>query len=296
MMGRAKETIIAFGAVLLGACGGESAKSVVVADTTDAATEPAPTSSASEIPPNQPPPPPVDAGTDTSAPPDAGPPLDVPQSLIDALGGKTYVEDSCQPTTYPGWPFAAEKCTYRTNLVVTIANPMPDRVARWIVDASTLIPALDGLHARDRASWEAGLIVIAKHTIGQSSRIFPLDGQIWEDGTTYKFERGVTKTCSSGCYCRVNSTSRQQWCAYASTVLGTENQSTCLSKYGQTTSTLTEPWLEHCFENHKAAWNSDRNDHFRAQAWSANQALSAKFPTPQTAAASAVITALQAEY
>jgi hypothetical protein len=240
---------------------------------------------------------PVDAGRDAATDVvEAGVPLDVPQSLVAALGGKTYVDGTCEPTTYPGWPYPAKRCSYRNNLVVTIANPEPERVARWIVEASTLISALDALHTRDRASWEAGLVVIAKHTIGQSSRIFPLDGQVYEDGTAYVFERGVTKTCSSGCYCRINSTSRQQWCAYAATVLKTETEATCLEKYGQISKTLTEAWLAHCVANHEASWNSDSNEHYRAQAWNANKSIALKVPDPATASGDAVIVALKAEY
>jgi hypothetical protein len=239
---------------------------------------------------------PPDANADAAPTHDAGPPLDVPASLVKALGGKTYVEESCTPATYPGWPYPAQKCTYQNGLVVTIANPTPERVARWIVEASKLIPALDALEARDHASWEAGLAVIAAHTIGQSSRIFPLEGQVYEDGTAYKFERGVTKTCSSGCYCRVNSTSRQDWCAYAADVLGTETESACLAKFGQTTNTLTDAWLAHCFDNHVAAWNADRNEHYRAQAWRANQTIATKCPNPASAPVATVIAALKAEY
>lgn len=235
----------------------------------------------------------MDAGPPEAAPP----PLDVPASLVKALGQKTYVEDSCQSTTYPGWPYAAQKCTYQSGLVVTIANPEPDRVARWIVEASSLIAALDALHTRDRASWEVGLAVIAAHTIGQSSRIFPLAGQIFENGTVYKFERGVTSTCSTGCYCRINSTSRPQWCKYAVDVLKTEIvEADCLAKYGQSTSTLTDPWLAHCMDNHVASWTTDRNEHYRAQAWAANTMLAAKIPDPMTATGAAVIAALKLAY
>lgn len=239
-----------------------------------------------------PPPPPEDAGVD------AGPePLDVPASLVAALGGKTYVEGTCAATTYAGWPFEAQRCTYRNGLVVTIANPPPERVARWIVDASRVITALDALRMRDRASWETGLRAIAAHTIGQSSRIFPLDGQVWENGTAYRFERGVTRTCSSGCYCRINSTSRPQWCAYAVDVLGVEpTVDGCLAKYGQSTNTLAEPWLAHCLANHIEAWNQDRNDHYRAQAFAANKLLVQKGLDPMTAAPTAVLAALDEAY
>ncbi len=240
-----------------------------------------------------PPPPPVDAG-----PEDSGVPLDVPESLVTALTVKPYVEGTCESTTYAGWPHAAKKCTYRPEkLVVTVANPEPEQVARWIVEASTQIPALDALKTTDRESWEAGLVAIAKHTLGQSSRIFPLDGQVWENGTVYRFERGVTKTCKSGCYCRINSTSRQQWCAYAVTVLKTEtSESACLEKYGQTTSTLTEPWLAHCLENHEASWTSDSNEHYRAQAWNANKAIVAKLADAGSPTGADVVAAIKAAY
>lgn len=235
----------------------------------------------------------LDAGPPEAAPP----PLDVPASLVKALGGKTYVEESCQSVTYPGWPYAAQKCSYQNGLVVTIANPEPERVARWIVEASSLIAALDGLHTRDRASWEAGLAVIAAHTIGQSSRIFPLAGQIFENGSVYRFERGVTSTCSTGCYCRINSTSRPQWCKYAVDVLKSEPaEADCLAKYGQSTSTLADPWLTHCMDNHVASWMSDRNEHYRAQAWAANALVTTKIADPMTATGAAVIAALKLAY
>jgi hypothetical protein len=270
------------------ACSGSDA--AVPADPTDAAPPPAPP--ASTTPPVDAAPPPPD-----SAPPPA--PLDVPTSLVKALGedGKTYVEGNCQSVTYPGWPNAAQKCTYQNGLVVTIANPTPERVAAWIVDASSLIPALDDLHTRDRANWEAGLIVIAAHTIGQSSRIFPLEGQVYENGTAYSFERGVTSTCSTGCYCRINSLSRPQWCAYATSVLKSETSAdTCLSKYGQTQNMLVEPWLAHCLANHIASWSVDRNDDYRAQAWFANQTIATQFKDPTTAVAADVIAALKIAY
>src|SRR4051794_10642565 len=50
----------------------------------------------------------TDAGHD-AAPPSS--PLDVPASLVKALGDKTYVEGNCQSVMHPGWPNAAQKCT-----------------------------------------------------------------------------------------------------------------------------------------------------------------------------------------
>lgn len=235
----------------------------------------------------------VDAGSDAAVVEN----LDVPESLVKALGDKTYVEGDCQPATVPGWPYDAQRCTYQGGLVVTIANPTPERVARWIVDASSLIASLDGLHTTDRTNWEAGLVVIAKHTIGQSSRIFPIAGKVYENGTAYSFDRGVTSTCSSGCYCRVNSTSRAQWCKYAFTVEKSEtSEAACLDKYGQTTNKLTEPWLVHCFDNHVASFNADQNPHYRAQAWNANVTMGQTFGDPSKAKGADVIAALKKQY
>lgn len=270
-----------FATVLLLACSDSAspADEPVVDAGSEAAPAPAPTSV-----------------VDASTPPPAVA-LDVPESLVKALGGKTYVEGSCESVMQPGWPYEAQRCTYQNGLVVTIANPTPERVARWIVEASSLIPALDGLHDRDRTNWEAGLKVIAAHTIGQSSRIFPLAGKVFENGTAYSFDRGVTSTCGTGCYCRINSLSRAQWCKYATTVLASEpNEADCLSKYGQTDNKLTEPWLVHCLDNHVTAWNADQNAHYRAQAWNANLALATAFPDPKTADGAAVVTALKKQY
>lgn len=242
---------------------------------------------------------PPDATAEAEAPRDAGdaapPEIPPPAALVAALGGKTYVEGQCEPTTYPGWPYEASRCTYRDGLVVTIANPPPERVARWIVDASRQIEALDALRTTDPEAWEAGLVHIAKHTIGQSSRIFPLDGQVWENGTAYRFERGVTKTCKSGCFCRINSTSRYQWCAYAAAVRG-EDEAACLAETGQTTSTLTEAWLARCLANHVGSWTSPRNEHYVAQAWNANRRVKAALADAGAPTAEDVLAALREEY
>jgi hypothetical protein len=163
---------------------------------------------------------------------------DVPPSLIAALGrDRTYVEESCSSTTYSGWPYPAQRCTYRGNLVVTIANPSQLQVARWILDASSLIPALDQLRDRDRPNLGEGARESSRGRPSCSRRAsFRSTDRFGRTAIAYLFERGVTKTCSTGCYCRVNSMSRQNWCAYAAKVLGMEDEAACLEKYGQTTS------------------------------------------------------------
>ncbi len=228
-----------------------------------------------------------EAGFDASSPPHVI--ASVPASLVQALSPKPYVEEQCTPATFPGFPYPALRCTYGANLVVTVADPPPERVARWIVESSYVIASLAGLEKRDSPSWEAGLVVIARNVIGQSSRIFPLDGQVRED-KVYTFLKGVTRTCSTGCYCRINSTSRQEWCAFAAATKG-ENEANCLATYG--TATFTEAWANKCLANHAAAWEKDVNDNFRARAFVANQTMARRFPNPDTAVGADVVTALK---
>ena len=218
--------------------------------------------------------------------------LDVPAALVSQLNVKPYVEESCTAVdaTSLGWPYAAMRCSYAGQYSVTVADPSADRVARWVVDSSKMIPALDSLYARDRAHWEQGLAVIANHTLMQSGRIFPLDGTVAEDGFPYQFHHGVTSTCSTGCYCRINSVSRPEWCHYAAAVYG-QSYSSCIATNGN--GVLRTAWEDHCLANHKAAWNSDRNDDYRAQAWSANQGISSEFPSPAAASGAAVVSALK---
>ena len=221
--------------------------------------------------------------------------LDVPASLVSELSSTPYVEESCSSTTFPNWPYEAKRCTYGGGYTVTVADPAPERVARWIVEASTRIPALDSLRTRDRAHWEEGLRVIALRTMTQSSRIFPLDGTVLED-QPYTFHDGVTSTCSTGCYCRINSLSRNTWCAYDAAVHGA-NEQACLDGYGQTGGYLAASWETRCFENHKASWNLDANEDYRADAYVANRDFVApSVGNPATADGAAVVAALRSAY
>lgn len=200
-----------------------------------------------------------------------------PESLVSALDVKPYVESSCTPTTWSGWPFDAKECTYSAGGLktsVTVANPSPERVALWIADASTFIPALWHLRTSAPSSYEEGLITIAKHTLGQSSRIFPLEGGIIENMgggyVNYPFLKGVTEGCSSGCYCRINSLHRTDYCGFID-FLGEATYDDCIAKVGA--SQFTAGWSDQCLENHIASWESSSNAHFRARAWRANQSV-----------------------
>jgi hypothetical protein len=79
--------------------------------------------------------------------------------------------------------------------------------------------------------------------MGQSSRIFPLGGLVREGTINYRFDRGVTAGCSTGCYCRINSTTRREWCRYRAQVLQQGTEQRCLNEYS--TTQFTDAWAQH---------------------------------------------------
>jgi hypothetical protein len=199
--------------------------------------------------------------------------IDVPPPLIDLLDAVPYVEQDCSPVDFPDWPYSAQQCTYTSSGITTdviVANPDPEVVGAWIVDASAYIPALAGLRDVDAAAYEQGLAAIGLHMLYQSSRIFPLEGGIVEDlgggGAIYPFSLGVSDPCSDGCYCRINSLHREEWCGYRA-ALG-DDYDGCIAEVGA--SGHTPEWAGHCLDNHIAAWTSTANEHFRAKAYLAN--------------------------
>ena len=202
---------------------------------------------------------------------------DVPAAVIAALSDTPYVEQNCSPTTYPGWPYEAKHCSYTSGGVyaeVTTATPSPERVGAWIVDSSQEIPALWELRTTDPSAYAQGLVSIARAVMIQSGRIYPLEGDIVEnlgDGYyPYHFQDGVTTTCGSGCYCRINSLHRTEWCAWEAH-LGVTSYDACIGQVGA--SGYTDGWGGQCLGNHAAAWQSDRNEHFRARAYRYQQSM-----------------------
>ncbi len=203
-----------------------------------------------------------------------------PGSLVSMLSVKPYVEQSCSAASYPGWPYPAQNCRYSAGGITTnvvVANPSPERTAQWIVDAARYIPALDRLRDSDRGAYEEGLKAIGLAMLYQSSRIFPLSGGVIENMgsgyVNYNFEKGVTSSCGSGCYCRINSLHRTQWCQYQAGI-GAQSYSSCLGQVGS--SGFTSGWANQCLENHKRSWESGSNEHFRARAFVANQEISSR--------------------
>jgi hypothetical protein len=207
------------------------------------------------------------------------PPRVAPQGLVDALAGDPFGVD-CPIVEDGYWPFQARRCTYGVAdrvYVVTTATPPADRVAGWIVDASAMIPALARLETADPDAWEKGLRAIARYTMNQSGRSFPLDGVVFEDfegATEYEFRGGVTfgvtneKTRSCGdCACRPNSLHRSEWCTYVADGLAAndraESHAACVSALGGERG-WNDAWASLCVRLHADAWEGSRSESYRA--------------------------------
>ena len=220
--------------------------------------------------------------------------LAVPAALVQILDVKPYVEQSCAPHSHPDWPYAAKKCTYSTGgktATVVTATPSAAKVAAWIVDSAAYIPALWSLRYLDPPSYNSGLQKLATAVLGQSSRIFPVEGGVLENMTgtawvNHPFYHGVTDGCTWGCYCRINSLHRSEWCAYQA-FLGKQTESQCLAKVGS--SGLTKAWGDQCLGNHIEAWKESFNHHFRAKARVVHKDVAAQCATAVACSPSKVL-------
>ncbi len=219
-------------------------------------------------------------------------PITPPESLVSWLNIKPYVEQNCSSTTFPGWPHAAQRCTFTylgQTATATVAIPSPERVARWIVDSATYIPPLNNLKDSNPYEFAQGLKVIAYDMQLSSARIFPLDGSLLEDTgggvANYPFDRGVTKTCSS-CFCNINSVQREGLCDFRAAI-GVEARDACLAKIGGTG--WTQGWGDQCMANHARAFEADANEHFRAKAYLKGLSIRAACP-PNTCSPAQVVT------
>lgn len=225
--------------------------------------------------------------------------LEVPGSLVTALSAKPYVEQSCKPTSYKGWPYAAQKCTYSMGgltTTVTTATPAPEVVAAWIVDSAAFMPAVWALRYRDAAAYKKALKLVAAAVLAQSSRIFPLEGGIIEQmsgmasASVFDFYHGITQNCTTGCYCRINSLQKQGWCSYQQ-FLGAQTYNTCMTALGATG--LTPAWAQQCLGNHIDAWKSTVNQHFRAKAHQYQQSIKGDCANSLACTPDEVVAALQ---
>ncbi|MBL8744228.1 MAG: hypothetical protein JNK04_24145 [Myxococcales bacterium] len=250
----------------LAACGGRVEPSPISnADTSGDGTLPAtprgvdspalPSSLASEVPPREPP----------SA---EGPPI--PSSLAPVVGRKPYVEERCVPAASPQFP-SAQRCKYEVMGIaaeVTIANPTPDRVAEWVVDAAAYVGPLKAIRESHPDAWLRGVTAFMTHIKQQSSRIFPLEGDIVEDlgagPKRFAFDRGVVTPCDRGnCRCRINSLTVGAYCRYRES--RGDDRHACLDRYEGKDGDAA--WRDACRDNHARALTQTFNEHFRARAW-----------------------------
>jgi len=208
----------------------------------------------------------------TSATPAETPPQvrSAPSELVKLLSTKPYVEESCRPADDARFGAAAKRCRYEVMGVaaeVLVANPDAERVARWIVDAAGYVAPLEAVRESDPGAWQRGVVALGRHVRQQSSRIFPIHGEIVEDlgagPRAFRFDRGVVTPCDKGsCRCRINSLTPGAFCAYLEATGG--DRAACAAKY-QGAGTA-EAWRQACVDNHVRAMNADHNDHFRAKA------------------------------
>lgn len=103
----------------------------------------------------------------------------------------------------------------------------------------------------------------------------------------------MTTPCPQGephCYCRINSLSRGDYCAYRAS-LNKETEAACRARVGYGGGP-TAAWQNECIGNHAASWGRAANEHIRAQVWQRLQAGGAT----ATSSGAQVVKALDTQY
>ncbi len=208
--------------------------------------------------------------------------LDDIAPLTRALATKPYVEERCEPAAHPVFA-KAKRCRYAVMGLaaeVLVDNPDPARVVQWATDAASYVAPLDALRLSHPAAFREGVLAFVLHVKHQSSRIFPIAGEIVEDlgggATRYGFDRGVVSPCDKGnCRCRVNSLTPGAWCRFADH-LGEETRAACLERYEGTQG--DERWRERCANNHQLSLDQAHNPHFRAKAFAIGERIGSRCP------------------
>jgi hypothetical protein len=198
------------------------------------------------------------------------------KSFFEARMESRYMEQNCQPTTYPGWEgLPLQQCTYsvkgprdtmtKTTKVILL-DASPEQLARWVV--SSCMEVTGG--AGSRCTRKLG-----QQIIGQSGAQFPVAGIVFEDiipedgvFEMYAFRSGVTvrvrgvrhlgttqptddeiekslngELISALRFARIQSTTREQYRAG-----------------GGTRNVVGLAWLDVVRDLYKAAWGKDRNE------------------------------------
>ncbi len=200
----------------------------------------------------------------------------IPASLLKVLETQPYVEVACKPVEELGFS-DAKKCSYTAMGVeaeVVVANPSAETTARWLMDAARSCAPLESIRLSHPEAWERGVRAFARHLRLQSSRIFPLRGDIVEDlgdgPHAFGFDRGVVTPCLKGsCRCRINSLTSSALCRFRAS--RGEDKDAC-------TKTLSEDeaWRIQCVENHRSALSSGSNEHLHARAFLVGEAVKKK--------------------
>lgn len=210
---------------------------------------------------------------ETTLPPEA---LLRVKAFFEARMGSRYMEQNCEPTTYPGWEgLPLQQCRYsvkgsrdavRKTVKVILLDPSPEQLARWVV--STCMEVTGGARSRCTGT-------LSRQIIGQSGAQFPVAGIVFEDiipandiFEVYAFRNGVTVRVSgvthlgtsqptaaeiekslngvvtwAGKFARIQSTTREQYLAN-----------------GGTRNVVGLAWLDVTRDLYKAAWGNDRNE------------------------------------
>jgi len=73
----------------------------------------------------------------------AAPNLANADDVASCMKAQPYVEETCQASSFPGWPYDAKDCSYSTpigTLYVTVADAPAERVAAWVLNATLTVP------------------------------------------------------------------------------------------------------------------------------------------------------------
>jgi hypothetical protein len=203
----------------------------------------------------------------------------IPSALAAVVARKPYVEERCSPAASP--QFAdAQRCRYEVMGVaaeVTIANPSAERVAEWVFDAVSHVGPLEALRESHPEIWLRGATLFMTHIKQQSSRIFPIEGDIVEDlgegPRRFAFDRGVVTPCDRGnCRCRINSLTVGAYCRYRESK--GDDKRACVERYEG--SAGDEAWRNACRDNHAQALAQPFNEHFRARAFDVGSRVEAR--------------------
>jgi len=230
-------------------------------------------------------------GCVTDAPPGSEDPVTgevqrLSQKFASALKRSRYMEQECEPSTYPGWEgFPVQKCVYsvtdkggvKKSATVIMLNPSIGQLSRWI---ATTCREVNGSVTSSCTEKMMNLV------IGASGGQFPVGGIVLEDilpedgvYEIYSFRDGVTVKIDGVPHRGIQPPTQEQ------IELSLSGSVTWVGKYARLQSTTpaqyrsnagnedvgsdakrTSAWLMASRRLYQAAWSSDRNEMMIARA------------------------------